>query len=418
MAERVLVLFDDAIARDFLPFTLTRPAGELLFGACLQRRRLERVSAARCIGHLAAPHLAEFDEPGAVRVLAPPVLAHNTSVLYLSSRAVPDWPAADSPAATALAALPAAGPALVTLGGEPCGWLAPPGTEPPPGFLDDPARAAPEDVAAIELGGYLLGHVWELVTRLEAQLARDIEALAPGQTGDRPAAAIPGVHVLGHAPVVLGRGVQVDPQVVLDTRHGPIWLDDGASVHPYTHLCGPAYVGPGSALLGGAIEGCALGPVCKVHGQLEASILLGFCNKAHAGFLGHAALGRWVNLGALTTNSDLKNNYRPVDVWTPAGVADTGEIKLGCFIGDHVKTGIGTLINTGTVIGAGSMLYGAELPPRHVPPFSWGHGAALVAYELPRFLEAAAAAMARRDVAMSDPERRQLCAAWRVARGT
>ena len=118
----------------------------------------------------------------------------------------------------------------------------------------------------------------------------------------------------------------------------------------------------------------------------------------------------------MTTNSDLKNNYKPVEVWTPSGMADTGEVKLGCFIGDHVKTGIGTLINTGTVVGAGSMLYGAELPPRLVPPFSWGCGEELVAYDVAKFLEAAAAAMVRRDVAMSDPERRQLCAAWRVAR--
>ncbi len=411
MAERALVLFDDAVTRDFLPFTLTRPAGELLVGACLQRRRLEAVTGARCIGHLAAPHLLEFDEPGAVRVLAPPVLARDASVLYLSSRAVPDWPA-DS-AAPPLTQLRAERPTLLTIGGEPCGWLAPPGTEPPPGFLDEPAQVAPGEVAAVELGGWLLGHVWELITRLEAQLAQDIQALAPA--GRRPVSA-PGVHVLGDAPIVLGRGVQLDPQVVLDMRHGPIWLDDGVSVHPFTHLCGPAYVGPGSTLLGGAIEGSAFGPVCKVHGQVEASVLLGYCNKAHAGFLGHAALGRWVNLGAMTTNSDLKNNYRPVDVWTPAGVRSTGEIKLGCFIGDHVKTGIGTLLNTGTVIGAGSMLYGAEMPPKHVPPFSWGCGEDLVPYDLPKFLEAAAAAMARRDVIMSEAERRQLCAAWRLGR--
>ncbi len=107
-----------------------------------------------------------------------------------------------------------------------------------------------------------------------------------------------------------------------------------------------------------------------------------------------------------------------MDVWTPAGATATGEIKLGCFIGDHVKTGIGTLLNTGTVVGAGSMLYGAEMPPKHVPPFSWGCGDELVPYDLERFLEAAAAAMARRDVIMSAAERRQLRAAWRVGRGT
>ncbi len=403
MAERALVLFDDAVAADFQPFTLTRPAGELLFGAFLQRHRAERVLRTRCIGHLAGEHLAAFDEPGAVRVLAPPVVARAAAVVYLSARAVPAWSAA----------LPTVGPAVLTIGGEPCGWVAPPGTAPPPEFLRSPASAAPENVARHELGGLLLRQLWELVSLSEAQLARDIEAVAPPA---RPPAPPAGVHVLGKAPLVVGRNVSIDPQVVLDTRHGPIWLDNGVVVHAFTHLCGPAYVGPGSVLLGGQVEGCTIGPLCKVHGQVEASVLLGYDNKAHDGFLGHAYLGRWVNLGAMTTNSDLKNNYRPVDIWTPSGMRGTGEIKMGCFIGDHVKTGIGTLINTGTVIGAGSMIYGSALPPRYVPAFSWGSGEELVTYELEKFLEGAAAAMARRQIALTEPERLQLTAAWKLER--
>lgn len=403
MADRALVLFDDDVARDFRPFTLTRPAGELLFGALLQRERAERVFALGCIGHLSAPHLSEFDEPGAARVLSPPVLAPGVSVLYLSSRTVPHWGAT----------LPERAPAVLTSGGEPCGFLAPAGEQPPDGFLDDPARSAPDDVATHEIGGFLLEHVWELVTHGAAQVARDVEAFV----AKRGASRIPaGVQVLGDGPIVLGRNIGIDPHVVLDTRPGPIWIDDDAVVHPFTHLCGPSYVGARTVLLGGQIEGCSIGDRCKVHGQLDASVLLGHCNKAHEGFIGHAYLGRWVNLGAMTTNSDLKNNYRPVEMWTPAGVVGTGEIKLGCLIGDHVKTGIGTLINTGTVIGAGSMLYGSALPPKHVRPFSWGSGDQLGVYELEKFLEAAAAAMVRRETPLTEPERRQLRAAWHAGR--
>jgi hypothetical protein len=145
-------------------------------------------------------------------------------------------------------------------------------------------------------------------------------------------------------------------------------------------------------------------------------VLLGYANKAHDGHLGHAYLGRWVNLGAETTNSDLKNNYGPVRLWTPDGERDTGTIKLGCLLGDHVKTGIGTLLNTGTVVGAGSNLYGAAMPPRYVPPFSWGTGEALVPYRLEKFLEVAARAMARRDVELTPKLQRQLVAAWHLAR--
>jgi UDP-N-acetylglucosamine diphosphorylase / glucose-1-phosphate thymidylyltransferase / UDP-N-acetylgalactosamine diphosphorylase / glucosamine-1-phosphate N-acetyltransferase / galactosamine-1-phosphate N-acetyltransferase len=139
-------------------------------------------------------------------------------------------------------------------------------------------------------------------------------------------------------------------------------------------------------------------------------------NKAHDGHIGHAYLGAWVNLGAFTTNSDLKNNYGTVRLWTPAGEADTGEIKMGCFLGDHVKTGIGLLLNTGTVVGAGSNLYGAEMPPRYVPPFSWGTGEDLSAYRADKFLDVAERAMARRKVEFAPGARAQLEAAWKRGR--
>ncbi len=410
MAELACFLFDDAVARDFRPFTLTRPVGELLFGACLQWRRAERALSVRCLGHIAAPHLAAFDEPGALPVVAvpplemPPISAPaDAPVLYLCSRAVPAWSSS---------ALPTRAPALLTIGGEPCGWLAPPGAVPPAGFLEDPARRAPTDVPVHELGGRLLAHVWELVSLGEEQLEHDVAELAPPAV--RP--DFPGVYVLGDGHVSLGKGVRIEPQVVLDTRHGPIWLDDGVTVNAFTHIWGPTYVGPGSTLLAEEIEGCAIGPVCRVHGQVECTTMLGYDNKAHTGFLGHAYTGRWVNLGALTTNSDLKNNYSEVDMWTPNGVAATGQTKLGCLIGDHVKTGIALILNTGTVMGAGSNLWGAELPPKHVPPFSWGCGSRLVAYDVDKFLVTAARAMARRKMELSESAAQQLRAAWQIGR--
>ena len=124
-----------------------------------------------------------------------------------------------------------------------------------------------------------------------------------------------------------------------------------------------------------------------------------------------------MNLGAETTNSDLKNNYSTIRLWTPEGDTDTGEIKVGCFLGDHVKTGIGLLLNTGTVVGAGSNLFGAAMPPKYVPPFSWGTGEDLSAYRADKFVEVAARAMERRKVPLGDGARSQLMAAWQRARG-
>ena len=203
--------------------------------------------------------------------------------------------------------------------------------------------------------------------------------------------------------------MQIAPGVVLDTRHGPIRLDDGVVVEPFTRLVGPAYVGHDTILLGGPFDAISIGPVCKVHGEVEESVILGYSNKAHDGFLGHAYLGMWVNLGALTTNSDLKNNYGDVRLWTPAGEADTGSRKIGCFLGDHVKTAIGTLLNTGTVVEAGSNIFGG-MPPKYVPPFSWGAPDSV--YDIDRFLETAAIVLGRRDVVLTDSQRDLLQAAF------
>jgi UDP-N-acetylglucosamine diphosphorylase/glucosamine-1-phosphate N-acetyltransferase len=169
-------------------------------------------------------------------------------------------------------------------------------------------------------------------------------------------------------------------------------------------------------VFGGPVGTSSIGPVCKVRGEVAESVLLGYVNKAHDGHLGHALLGRWVNLGAATINSDLKNNYRPVRVWTPTGEEDTGLTKVGCFLGDHVKTGIGTVLNTGTVVGAGSNVFGGLMPPTVVPAFSWGAGDALTTYRFDKFLETAEAAMARRGQTLTPGVRDILAAAWEATR--
>jgi len=209
----------------------------------------------------------------------------------------------------------------------------------------------------------------------------------------------------------------VEPGAVLDVRAGPIWLETGSDVRAFTRLAGPAHIGRGTTLLGGAVSAVSIGPMCRIHGEVEESIILGYANKAHDGYLGHSYVGAWVNLGALTTNSDLKNNYGPVRVWTPAGEVEAGAIKLGCMLGDHVKTGIGTLLNTGTVVGAGSSIVGPGMPPKYVPPFTWGTGAEAAEYELEKFLTVAETVMRRRDVTLTAKQRALLCAAWQVGRG-
>jgi UDP-N-acetylglucosamine diphosphorylase/glucosamine-1-phosphate N-acetyltransferase len=405
MARADLVLFDDELARAWEPFALTRPAGELLFGTLTLRERAEQVLGIRCVAHLTASHLVGFHEQGAPPVRSDTPPPDGRPRLYLLSRAVPEW-ADDGPTFG-----PSGG--RIIIGNEPAGWYAPDGEPPTDAFLADPAAHEGDPGTEIRLAGRVLRNVWELISGNADQITSDVAALSPSSSLSAPPA---GVHRWGDHELIVGDGAELEPGCAINTTDGPVWIDRGAAVRSFSRVAGPAYIGPESQVLGGSVESVSLGPVCKVRGELSASVCLGYTNKQHDGHIGHAYLGRWVNLGAETTNSDLKNNYGTIRVWTPSGDTDTGEIKIGSLIGDHVKTGIGLLLNTGTVVGAGSNLYGAAMPPKFVPPFSWGSGEELVEYRSDKFMEVAEHAMSRRGVTLTPEHRDQLMRAWERGR--
>jgi UDP-N-acetylglucosamine diphosphorylase/glucosamine-1-phosphate N-acetyltransferase len=297
------------------------------------------------------------------------------------------------------------------VGGQTAGWVVAAGeTNPPEAWLLDP-ETAPRQSASVELDGYVLDHPWDLVARNDERIARDVAHSWP-EEGEPP-----GIVRVGSHAISLGDGALIEPGVHVDVRAGPIRLAEGARVEGPARIAGPLFVGRGSTVLGGTVGTSSIGPVCLVRGEVAHSIMLGFVNKAHDGHIGHALLGRWVNLGAFTTNSDLKNNYRSVRVWTLDGERDTGLLKVGSFLGDHVKTGIGTVLNTGTVIGAGSNVFGGVMPPTVVPPFSWGAGSDLRDHRLDKFLDTADRVMARRGEAMTPGVRHLLGEAWKATAG-
>jgi len=401
MSSIRLFLFDDGRARRWAPFTLTRPAGEILHGCLTLRERAERVFGLPCEGHVSRRALHGYDEPGAPPIVALDDVGTRGRRVFVSSRAALDLSEVEVPA----------GERRITVGGRPVGWVLPDGAPLPSEiWLRDP-DAAPAKGDALELGGILIGHPWDLVAANPERIRRDIETLWP--EGDEPQ----GIVRLGEGVVSLGEDAEIEPGVYVDTRQGPIRLAEGARVEGPARLAGPLFVGSGTRILGGHVGSSTLGPICIVRGEVAASVFAGFVNKAHDGYIGQALLGRWVNLGAFTTNSDLKNNYRPVRVWTPDGERDTQMLKVGCFLGDHVKTSIGTVLNTGTVIGAGSNVYGGIMPPTVVPPFSWGSGPDLRDHQCDKFMQTAERAMARRDQALTPGVRRILQEAWRATAG-
>jgi UDP-N-acetylglucosamine diphosphorylase/glucosamine-1-phosphate N-acetyltransferase len=215
-------------------------------------------------------------------------------------------------------------------------------------------------------------YTWDLVLENPAQIEKDFRAL--GRSGIEGAVEQPNAIRGSEKDVYIAPGVVVHPMVVLDAAGGPIYLDEDVEVHPFTRIEGPCYVGPKSILLGAKCrEGNSIGPMCRVGGEVEESIIHGYSNKYHDGFLGHAYVGEWVNLGAQTTNSDLKNDYSSVSVVLDGRrPVDTGSTKVGALIGDHTKTSIGTLMNTGAYVGAMALILASGTPlPKFIPSFSW-----------------------------------------------
>lgn len=392
-----LYVFDDRTADGWEPFALTRPCGDLRFGDRLLRQRLERFAGRSAAAMLSRSWLTQFHEPGSV-----PVLDRNSAPaagdrLFLCSRFVPGdgvrWEAPATP-----------GPALLLVADQVAGAWLPAGADSPDGpWFSDPSGLP--GFSEQPLDGTLLQNVWDLVSDNPERLARDVSLHEPSSLPD-------GAHLLGPGPVSLGVEVNIEPGVLFDTRHGGIRLDDGVEVRAGARLAGPIHAGAGSHLLGGPFDAVSAGPRCYLRGEIEETVVLGYANKAHDGFLGHAYVGSWVNLGAMTTNSDLKNNYGPVRLGARDGEVETGLIKLGCLIGDHVKTAIGTMLNTGTVVEAGANLFGDSRPPKWVRPFAWGHSPDAPVYDRGAFIDTALMVMKRRLIEPDDRTRAWLAACW------
>lgn len=206
--------------------------------------------------------------------------------------------------------------------------------------------------------------------------------------------------------IFIGKDVLLRPGVVLDASAGPIFIDNQAEIMSQAVIVGPAYVGFKSKIkIGAKIYGpVSIGPVCKIGGEVEGSIFQGYANKQHEGFLGHSFIGEWVNLGAGTENSDLKNNYHAVDVEiAPGKIIKSQQTFVGCCIGDHTKTGIKTMINTGSVFGCFCNVYGPGYQPKYLPHFSWQDSSAKKpeVHDFVKAMQTAKVVLGRRGLQMS-----------------
>lgn len=380
-----LYLLEPEPSASWYPYGDCRPIGELRAGAWLIRERWEAIAEGETVAIFGAPHLHGFVEEGVPPVRAAAAVT-GAAIIGRSDFA----PAGVRPT------LPPE-PTRLENEGETVGWWVPEGATWAPGGVEWPA---------VELEGLRLLGAYDIVTALEHLLVADTADFTHEGGDGLPEGSI----VIGDPGEVVILGATVEPGVTFDVRAGAVVIEQHAYVKGGTRFEGPVYVGPGTEILGGAVHHCSIGPRCKVRGEIASSVLLGYGNKAHEGYVGHSVLGRWVNLGAGTTTSNLKNTYGSIHLSIAGDRLETGRQNLGTLFGDHAKTAIGTLLDTGTLVGTGANVFGDPRTPKYVPAFAWGAGGALMNCE--GFLTVVARVMPRRQVAVTDGLRRALTAIY------
>jgi UDP-N-acetylglucosamine diphosphorylase / glucose-1-phosphate thymidylyltransferase / UDP-N-acetylgalactosamine diphosphorylase / glucosamine-1-phosphate N-acetyltransferase / galactosamine-1-phosphate N-acetyltransferase len=410
MADTICI-FEDPKFTQLLPLVYTRPVYDLRCGIFTLREKIEHAYPKATIALLCRPYLA-----GVVRQQNPTLQVnevHAGNCLLLNGRVLADaqlakriplkgHPAVFLSANTVVAVRLNAGRGH-SLRHE----------------LSETFDAEHfAELEKIQLDVPLINYPWDLVGNNGAQIGLDFQYVKRN-SGRLRGKIYPGVHLLNRKNIIVGQGAVVKPGVVLDAENGPIVIGKNAKIFPNAVVEGPAFIGAGSMIKIGAkiYEDTSIGEMCKVGGEVETSIIHAYSNKQHDGFLGHAYLGMWCNLGADTNNSDLKNNYGSVRVVVNGKDVDSGLQFVGLTMGDHSKSGINTMFNTGTVVGVMSNVFGAGFPSKNVPSYSWGGSEGLTTYAVDKAVEVARRVMARRRVNMSEVDEELLRRIFDMTKG-
>lgn len=210
---------------------------------------------------------------------------------------------------------------------------------------------------------------WDIFQQNDWAIRQDFALLSEKRKSQSPSKTN---KVMKPSQVFVEKGAKIEYSVI-NASAGPVYIGKNAEVMEGCLIRGPFAMGEGACLkMGSKVYGATtLGPGCIIGGEIKNSVLFGYSNKAHDGYLGDSVIGEWCNMGAGTTNSNLKNNASDVKIWTPKGEMNAG-MKCGVIMGDYSRTAVNTSINTGTVIGVSCNVFGSGLTPKYIPSFSWG----------------------------------------------
>lgn len=406
-----VIFFDDRAESRFGPLTELRAASELRCGAfSLEEKLLRRLGSAGI-----RDITRSYDTPTGTIRFSPTLLGSSQSVIFLSIRALLRPEAVD----------------VMTNSRTECRFESTSGSFLGARFSTESIIRQGDDwadtlvdtlskrIPRLTIPSGRMDYPWHLVQAIREEIAFDLaladaddagvaNPLLPADVTTRGGENIritgqvfigPGVILDAESEQIrLDEGSRIDAGAMLVALDGPIWIARNARVMPGAILTGPVYVGPSSIIRPGArLNGAvAVGPYCRVGGEVSGALMQGYSNKQHSGYLGASFVGEWVNLGAATDNSDLKNNYRPIEVTLDGQIIDSGDLHVGVFLGDFVRTAIHTRLNSGTAVGSCCNLFGADFPDKAVPPFIWFGSSGYQECRLDKALETIRVVMSRR----------------------
>ena len=377
-----VILFDDpAIRGSLLPFTFTRPVGEIRIGILTISEKWERHLKAK-VGYFTQEYLKDkFAYEDLPSLFINGALCPNADLLSAISRLEPGealWHDGT------LLALPINKP------GE---------------FSIDFAKA--QHVLQYEGDLTLVQKTWHIFQHNASELRADFELVTAGRSsqGINDAATI----AYNESGIFVEEGAQIRA-AVLNAENGPIYIGKNAKVEEGALIRGPFALCEGATVnMGAKMRGdTTIGPFSKIGGEVSNSVIFGYSNKGHDGFLGNSVIGEWCNFGADSNTSNLKNNYAPVKLWDyiKGSYVDTGLQFCGLMMGDHSKCGINTMFNTGTVVGVAANIFGAGYPRNFITSFAWGGPMGFSTYNYKKFEETATKVMERRGLQFDDVEKK------------
>lgn len=255
----------------------------------------------------------------------------------------------------------------------------------------------------------LVSHLWDIFTFNREEIIKDFNKITQG----RSSAPITDKYtrVYGEENIFIEEGASIKA-AILNAENGPIYIGKNTEIMEGAIIRGAFAILEGSVIaMGSKIRGdTTVGPFSKIGGEVSNSVVFGYSNKGHEGYLGNSVLGEWCNLGADTNTSNLKNNYSNVKVWSHAenDMVDTGKQFCGLMMGDFTRCGINTMFNTGTVTGVGANIFGGGFMPKFIPSFSWCDSQTLISYRMEKFMETTKIILGRRNKILNNEDERIL----------